>query len=216
MEKPSRSTCPYTGQRRLTSRGQRKDGTPVRTGANAHEGVMRSKSIIGRIADRSRSCPWQVLPLAQACRSGMPVPNSVCSICWVTAAAVDKAVCSRARERPLLRNGAACPNGVDGREAAGDGSGDLCLLSIHWDNGNQMISVRPAAPAPSGRFTPKKYTANGVGLGHCAETRRERFSVHAGRLHARLQQRRPPGFWTCSVTRYWPPGLMRVTYLWIT
>jgi hypothetical protein len=30
-------------------------------------------------------------------------------------------------------------NDVVGREAAGDGPGDLCLLSTDWDDGNQMI-----------------------------------------------------------------------------
>jgi hypothetical protein len=60
------------------------------------------------------------------------------------------------------------------------------------DNGKQVISVRPPAPAKSGCFRPKKYTTNGVGMGHCTETRWERFSAHAGRLHARLDRRRRP------------------------
>ena len=57
------------------------------------------------------------------------------------------------------------------------------------DNGKQMIPVRPKAPTKSGCFRPKKYTTNGVGMVHCAETCWERFSAHAGRLHARLHQR---------------------------
>jgi hypothetical protein len=50
-----------------------------------------------------------------------------------------------------------------------------------------MTSVRRAAPAKSGCFRPKRYATNGVGMRHCTETRWERFSAHAGRLHARLQ-----------------------------
>jgi DNA invertase Pin-like site-specific DNA recombinase len=51
-----------------------------------------------------------------------------------------------------------------------------------------MISVRWGETAKTGCFRPKKYTTNGVGMSHCAETLRARFSAHAGRLHARVHQ----------------------------
>jgi hypothetical protein len=60
---------------------------------------------------------------------------------------------------------------------------------LDGDNGNQMISVRPAAPAKTVCFRPKEYTTKGVGMRHCTETRWMRFSAHADRLHARLHQR---------------------------
>src|SRR5271166_1272175 len=44
--------------------------------------------------------------------------------------------------------------------------------------GQQWISVRLAALAKTGCFGPRKYTTNGVGMRHCAETPWARFSAH--------------------------------------
>jgi hypothetical protein len=45
-------------------------------------------------------------------------------------------------------------------------------------DGNQLISVTPAGPPKAAHFDPKKYTENGVGMRHCAETVHSMFAAH--------------------------------------
>ncbi len=72
-----------------------------------------------------------------------------------------------------------------------------CMSGQSWNEpgkqSRRMISEGVPDEADQGRFEPKICTTNPVGMKHCAGILPVRFSAHAGRLHARLDRRRPTG-----------------------